>query len=188
MNHLLTKLDALRDRYKNAVANKNEAAMKMKEAESLHYSATEAHEIIQAVGKEVQFYTFRQIERIVSECLKTVFGENTYDVKLVYTERAGKSNYHFEFINGDDPIDAMDGTGGGIVDVAAFALRVAAMMMTKPTSRQILILDEPFRFVSREFRENVSQLLYKMAEQFDLQIIVITHMDDLEIGNVHRIG
>jgi len=45
-------------------------------------------------------------------------------------------------------------------------------------------MDEPFRFLSEGYRPNVRELLEGLSEDLGVQIIMITHIQDLEIGNV----
>jgi DNA repair exonuclease SbcCD ATPase subunit len=48
-----------------------------------------------------------------------------------------------------------------------------------------MILDEPFRYLSEEYRPKVAVLLEKLAEEFDFQFIIVTHIPELAIGSVH---
>jgi DNA repair exonuclease SbcCD ATPase subunit len=42
-----------------------------------------------------------------------------------------------------------------------------------------LVLDEPFKFVSSGYRENLVALLAELSEEFGLQVILITHLPEL---------
>jgi len=80
----------------------------------------------------------------------------------------------------------MTAAGGGVVDVAAFALRLSCLMLSKPPLRRILILDEPFKYVSerRGYRERVRQLLESLAEEMGIQILMVTHIEALQTGDI----
>ena len=60
----------------------------------------------------------------------------------------------------------------------------ARLVLSRPARRRLLVLDEPFRFVSRDYRPAVKMLLTKLAEDFGVQIIMTTHMEDLQVGGV----
>ena len=73
----------------------------------------------------------------------------------------------------------MDASGGGAVDVAAFALRVASWSMQHPRSRATIILDEPMRFLSTDLQPKASEMLKQLSEKLGLQFIIITHEEEL---------
>jgi ABC-type nitrate/sulfonate/bicarbonate transport system ATPase subunit len=76
----------------------------------------------------------------------------------------------------------MTSSGGGVLDVAAFALRLAAITLTKPHARRIIIMDEPFRFVSEAFRSRIKDMLESLAEEYGFQFIMVTHIKELICG------
>ena len=43
----------------------------------------------------------------------------------------------------------------------------------------MIVLDEPFRFVSRDLQVKAGQMVKELAERLDLQFIVVTHNKDL---------
>jgi ABC-type sulfate/molybdate transport systems ATPase subunit len=84
----------------------------------------------------------------------------------------------------------MNGAGGGVVDVAAFALRLACLMLRRPKGRRLLVLDEAFRFLSerKEYRNRVRDLLVSLSEEMQVQVVLVTHDPVLEVGKVVEIG
>jgi ABC-type Fe3+/spermidine/putrescine transport system ATPase subunit len=84
-------------------------------------------------------------------------------------------------------MDPLDATGGGVCDVAAFALRVACLMLSQPPKRRLLVADEPFRFVSEEYRPAVRQMIETLADELGIQFILVTHATEFEIGKVVRL-
>lgn len=85
-------------------------------------------------------------------------------------------------------LDPMSSTGGGVVDVASFALRIAALLMQKPAGRLLLILDEPFRFVSEEYRDRVKDLVEELSKELGIQFIIVTHMKELQCQKIVEIA
>ena len=78
-----------------------------------------------------------------------------------------------------DPLEC-----GGVLDVACFALRVASLILTKPPRRRLLILDEPFHFLSLEGANGhknllrARELVHSLAEELGIQFIVVTHLKE----------
>ncbi len=83
-------------------------------------------------------------------------------------------------------MDPLTASGGGVVDVAAFALRAACLMLHRPRLTKLLVLDEPFRFVSAEYQDNIRSMLEQLAQDLGLQIILVTHNQTIATGKVIR--
>lgn len=149
--------------------------------------ASEAQTVLESVASLVQRNWYLQLGQVVSRCLKAVFGDETYDFKLVFKQLANRTEVQFLLERDLEEYSPMDSTGGGVVDVAAFALRLAALMLSVKGDRVLLVLDEPFRFVSAVYRSAVRQLMEKLSEEFGVQIVMVTHMEELETGKVVKI-
>ena len=52
----------------------------------------------------------------------------------------------------------------------------------------LVVLDEPFRFLSAEYREKARDLIVVLAAELNVQFIIVTHIQELEIGSIVRIG
>jgi len=81
-------------------------------------------------------------------------------------------------------VDPLTASGGGVVDVAAFALRVACLVLYRPRLSRVVVLDEPFRFVSMQYQENVRQMLEQLSTDMNIQIVQVTHNPNLTTGKV----
>ena len=75
--------------------------------------------------------------------------------------------------------DVIDARGGGLVNVASFLLRVLLLLSARPVLSRVLILDESFVNISREYRPALTELLRRMVDEGGIQILLITHSDDL---------
>jgi DNA repair exonuclease SbcCD ATPase subunit len=147
--------------------------------------AEKARAVLQQVAQTVQERAHRQIQAVVSRCLAAVF-ENPYRFVVKFEKKRGKTEAVPVFVRGGHEYAPTDGVGGGVLDVAAFGLRIAEVLMQRPAGRRLLILDEPFKFPSlrKGYRERVRDLLLALATDLDFQIVVITHDPTFEIGSV----
>ena len=91
----------------------------------------------------------------------------------------GTTECHLQYERNGNLIKPMDASGGGTIDIALFALRLGSWSLSQPRSRPVIILDEPFRFVSRDKMPLAGQMLKETSEQLGLQIILITHIAEL---------
>ncbi len=157
---------------------------KLKEAQA---AVQEAHEITQTVAVQVQLEAHQRISGVVSRCLATVF-EEPYTFQLKWDRARGRTEVRMVFMRGDMEVDPMAAAGGGVVDVAAFALRLACLMLHRPAVRRTVVLDEPFKFVSADRRGYVRQMLEDLAEELNVQFIMVTHIEELKTGHVIEIS
>ncbi len=151
------------------------------------FNVEEAMGLLQIVAQQIQQRVHDQIAAVVSRCLEAVF-DDPYEFRLSFEQKRGRTEAKLSFIREGMEISPMDGSGGGVIDVASFALRLACLMLTRPPGRRLVILDEPFKFVSEEYRERVKVMLEELADELGVQFVMVTHIDELQTGTVIEIG
>lgn len=147
---------------------------------------SEAQKVAQLVAQTVQQQAHERISAIVTRCLAAVFDE-PYRFQIHFEQKRGRTEARLTFERKGVEFDPMSATGGGVVDVAAFALRLAALMLSRPALRRVLILDEPFKAVSEKYRERVCAMLERLSEEMSVQIIMVTHQTEFETGKIIRL-
>jgi len=180
VNKLKARLDSANEMVKRdrlAVTN----------AEEFLYNAEEAKKIIQQVGQALQTEAHERLAGVVTRCLEAVFDE-PYEFKIIFEQKRGQTEARLVFIRDGMEINPMDAAGGGVVDVAAFALRLSCIMLKRPAVRRLLVLDEPFRFVSANYRDRVRQMLESLSKKMGIQILMVTHIPELVTGKVVELG
>lgn len=167
-----------------AVARKARRQEKRALAESAGRLAAlaEAQELAQRVAAEIQTQAHHRIAEIVTKCL-AIFDE-PYTFRILFDRKRGKTEARLVFELDGEEIDPLSASGGGVVDVAAFALRVAALVLHRPALRRLLVLDEPFRFVSKEYHGRVRALVEGLARELGVQFVIVTHCPRLCAGRV----
>lgn len=146
--------------------------------------ARDAQEILQLVSRAVQQKAHEKISEVVTKCLCAVFGEDTYEFDIVFEMKRGKTEAQLRFLKGDSSVDPCSASGGGVVDVAAFALRIACLVLHRPRLSQVLVMDEPFKFVSSQYQDSVRTMLEDLASEMKIQIIMVTHNPALATGKI----
>lgn len=143
----------------------------------------EAQAIAQTVAAACQTTAHRKIADIVTKCLALF--EEPYTFHIKFERKRGKTEARLVFErDGNELEDPTEEAGLGCVDVAAFALRVAALVLSQPPRRRLLVLDEPFRFVSEGYRPRVRVLLESLSKDLGIQFILVTHDRALVTGKV----
>ena len=127
---------------------------------------------VQGVAESVQSQLLSKIDSIVNLGLVTMFPDYTFEMK--YVPSRGKTEVQFIFKEGDFVIDPMAQVGGGLVDVAAFLLRIAVYSISNVNNT--LVFDEPGKFISAGLRQKFSEVLKILSERLNLQILEVTHV------------
>ena len=184
--YLIEKVAARQARFVGCEKSIALEAEALEAAESDLGALREATAISQAITKELQAKAHDAIASTVTRCLSAVF-DQPYEFQILFESKRGRTEAQLVFVRDGEQIDPMTASGGGVVDVAAFALRLACLFLQKPAVRKVLILDEPFRFVSAEFIPRVRDLLETLCAEMGLQIIMVTHIEGLRMGEVIEI-
>jgi hypothetical protein len=134
----------------------------------------ESQAFIQGVAESVQSCLSSKIDGIVNLGLTSCFPG--YEFRMEYAPCRGKTEARFVVTNGGKEIDPMNQCGGGLVDMLCFCLRMAVYSISSVNN--VIILDEPFRYISRSLRPRVAELLSVLSEKLGIQILEVTHMDE----------
>ncbi len=176
----VTKLAIHLHAFEVAVTTEKELLVK---AERTLQHTQDAQEILQLIAQAVQQQSHDKIATVVSKCLESVF-DDPYQFKIEFERKRGRTEASLRFVRRDLDADPLSAAGGGVVDVAAFALRVACLMLHRPRLSKVVILDEPFKFVSAQYREGVRTMLEELAKDLKIQIVMVSHIEELETGKV----
>lgn len=141
--------------------------------------AEEARQIIQHVASETQRQLEYHVSELVTLALSAVFPD-PYKLRLKFELKRGQSEAHLCFERDGMVLeDPTTESGGGVVDVAAFALRASLWSLAHPRSRATIVLDEPLRFLSRDLQLKASAMIKELSDKLKLQFIVVTHEPNL---------
>ena len=136
--------------------------------------ADEARTLIQKAAKITEERLEIHFGTIVSKALEAVFND-PYEFVPEFVERRGKIECDLWFSRNGHKIIPKLASGGGAVDIASFALRMAYLKME--TTAPLLILDEPFKMLSSDLMPYAAKMLKFMSDDPDMnfQIIMNTH-------------
>lgn len=156
---------------KETVDVKKESGKKLKLIE-------QAQVFLQKVAQSTQDKLKFQIEDIVNLALESVF-PNEYEFKIEFNVCRGKTDAELIFLDKrtGQTIDPMEASGGGVVDLTCFSLRIACWALESGTDN-LIVLDEPFKFISRDLQERAGEILKILSEKMKLQIIMVTHIPE----------
>lgn len=174
-------------RDKHAAARQRLAdAKKRRESANLDAAAAvSAREFVTESALAVQTRVHQVIAGLVTRCLHAVFVDEPYDFKIEFVKRRNKTEADLYFERDGHRLDYSQ-VGGGVLDVAAFALRLATLVLRRPPLRKVLIMDEPFKMLSERGGnlERMKDLLQELSAETGFQFVVVTHSVRFECGHV----
>lgn len=178
VSDLRSELDQRRGEQRQTQKNLQETRSRLSDHKESKQRHEEAREVIRKVGLKTQQALAFHVSDITSLALQSVF-EDPYDLIVDFVKRRNKTECDLYFERNGNRLDPMQASGGGAVDVAAFALRVASWSMQRPRTRSVIILDEPMRFLSTGLQPKASDMFRQLSEKLGLQFIIVTHEEEL---------
>jgi DNA repair exonuclease SbcCD ATPase subunit len=136
-----------------------------------------SNEILQTVSVLLQEKAKYYFNDLISKALKFIFDKDyqfEIDFKISRNVLVCEFNIKSDITSGDPKLMS----GGGVVDVISEALRIAVLELYNPRIEGPIILDERLKMLSSDYVANAAQFLSKVSEEFNRQIIFITHQEE----------
>ena len=116
---------------------------------------------------------------LVTEALSSIFEKDIrFQIKL-YSYR-NEPAIDVSVIENNLEIDPQKSCGGGLNDIISLVIKIIFIHLKK--SSKIIILDEPLKFLSRDYIEQSSNFIRDISKRLNIQIILVSHKPDLEIS------
>ena len=135
---------------------------------------------ILATQQQVRGY----LEKVVTSALQAVYGED-HGFHLDYEIRRNQPEITPWIVRGDEQYSPREEVGGGVLDVAALALRMAMWSLMDPRPAPVFLLDEPGKFVSRDKQADFGRMLREISKALGVQILMVSHSTDI-IGQADK--
>jgi hypothetical protein len=179
-------LKSMRNTLNQAKGKRSLLAAQLKDAEdsktkleTVYEYSLKARLIAQEVASATQSQLEIHISNLVSLALKSVFPD-PYLFTLKFVQRRNKTEADLIFSKkGNETDDILNSGGGGVADVASFALRIACWSLKK--TRPCFLLDETAKYLhSPEYQEKFSEMLKELSTKLGIQIILVSDQDDIK--------
>lgn len=169
----LSKIDSLYDSVEDLYD-------KLEESRSYHELVVKVRAFFQNVAEEVQQEVADTICTITTSALFAVFPDDPYECKIRFQVKRNIIEAELYFERDGEEFHPVDDSGGGVIDVASFAARVAFIFLSG--SKKLLIADEPFKFVSRKYLPKIPEMLKMLSDKLKMQFIIVSHIPDIIEG------
>lgn len=189
LKHLRGRANKYEPRYDYARRAVRAEKTALQNAKQEYDHVRQAQGIVQEIAQQIQQAAHNRIASVVCQCLRAVF-ETPYTFEILFERKRGRTEAVLQFRRGELEIDPMSAAGGGVVDIAAFALRVACLVLSRPPLRRVLVLDEPFSHCKPPeiLAPRICEMIKMLADQFGIQFIIVPSIEDhYRIGKVVEI-
>jgi DNA repair exonuclease SbcCD ATPase subunit len=145
--------------------------------------------VLTAIGEDRQDAAQRAIEALVTEGLRTIFGDDL-SFHLVPGVRAKSPVVDLvvrsQLADGTAvDTDVLAARGGGLAAVVGFLLRLVILLLSSKKQDTVLFLDETFAHVSAEYLPRLIEFLKDLVAKTGVQIVLVTHDESfLEAADV----
>ena len=159
----------------NVEVSKIEASIE--QADQLAILHKQAMALLQTAADSVQTDIKNALTSLCTAALKDVFPEKKCSFGVEFVQNKNTTNLEMFILEDDIRYDPLESRGHGIADVLCFALRVSILCL-KADVRKVILLDEPFKQVSAEYRKRVINFVKEVSRRTGIQIIMVTHIEE----------
>ena len=179
IKHLKTLIDK-NTFIKDSLEEKQEKIQKdMNDINKETDSLLELKDFLMSVSANYRDQLCNLFTSLVTEALTSIFEKDIrFNIKL-YSYR-NEPAIDVSVIENNLEVDPQKSCGGGLNDIISFVIKIIFIYLKK--SSRIIILDEPLKFLSRDYIEQSSNFIHDISKRMNIQIILVSHKPDLEIN------
>lgn len=136
-----------------------------------------AREVINTLVQKTLDQISVNIGQLVTDAIHAVF-ENPYTFKIDFVTRRNQTECDLYVTRNNIDRHPLESNGGGLADIISSALRPTFLVLSE--SRLVLILDEPFKFLSEDLQSYCCIMLKTISTQLGIQIIMVSHLNEMK--------
>lgn len=153
---------------------------KLEETRTYNELILKVRAFFQNIAEEVQQEVAETICTITTSALFAVFPDDPYECKIRFKIKRNILEAELYFERDGEEFHPVDDSGGGVIDVAAFAARVSFIFLSG--AKKLLIADEPFKFVSKDYLPKIPEMLRMLSDKLNMQFIIVSHIHEIIEG------
>ena len=132
-----------------------------------------ARVLIQEAALVTQQTLQLHLSGIVTAALQAVWKDSDLDFRVTFETKNNRTVCLLEVGEGGVYNAPLDVRGGGLIDVASFALRASFWSLDR--TRPVMILDEPMKNLSPKLKPAVVEMIRMVSDKLGMQVIMVTH-------------
>jgi len=178
MNDVYNRYDALIATKANVLKMLSRSKRNVKKLRRDFRDYEKARIVITELSRVTQQENKEKIEKLVTLAIRSVFENRDYQFRIKFERKNNRVYATPVIVENNEEFDPQEDMGGGLIDIVSIALKIILWHMEDPRKRNVLITDEPFRFTGALVKK-AGHMLKFIADKLNLQIIMVSHDDDL---------
>jgi len=147
------------------------------EAEKIVTGSIGARDAINNLAQKTLGQVSTQIGQLVTDAIYAVF-DNPYSFKIEFVNRRNQTECDLYVTRNEIDRHPLESNGGGLADIISSALRSTFLVLSE--IRPVLVLDEPFKFLSEDLQSYCCVMLKTISDQLGIQIIMVSHLNEMK--------
>lgn len=168
----ITKINKCKGKFESLLERKNDIDANLSKLIIRQKSLEEAQVFIQEIAKITQEQLKFHLTDVVNLAIATCFPDVVFDIDFKISNNRTVANLIYR--QGDYEIDPMSSSGGGLVDLTAFALRIALWNIGH--SDNVIIFDEPLKWLQpKELQIEAFRVMKELSKKMSIQFILVAN-------------
>ncbi len=179
----IDQLDELRKKYQyqsqeiETQLQKNQ--QQKQENEEMIIVYTEVREFLSKVSAEYRVRICNTFNQLVTEALSHIFQKNI-DFQISLESYRNQPSINVMITEDSFVLDPQKSCGGGMNDIIALVFKIIFVYLSG--SQKTIVLDESLKFLSTNYLQTASNFLSEICNRLQIQLILITHKEDLQLS------
>lgn len=166
------KINKSRGKLESLVSRQKKISKDLKELDTYQKTLEEAQTFIQMIANSTQEQLKFHLTDIVNLCINTCFPDVVFDIDFDIKNNRTIARLVYR-INGNE-VDPMEASGGGLVDLTAFALRIALFNIGHTDN--VIIFDEPLKWLQpKELQVEAFKIMKELSTKIGIQFILVAN-------------
>jgi DNA repair ATPase RecN len=180
-NELLSQVSSLNGQCSLLREQSKASELKLNELSTKKLRFTKAIELLSFLSELTKQETKEGFNSLITFALRYIFNE-PYQFQLEFGKRGNYDEADFKILppNRTECGDILDSNGGGVIDIVTLALRIVLLELSKPKNEFFLVLDEPCKHLSLQYRPKMGEFFRYISQKTNRQLIIITHIEELK--------
>lgn len=180
INELKNKFATYKAEYSIIKESLNNKTNELNELSIYYDNIQKARLVVAEAGKHTQSYLKDYIESMVTTALQSVFEED-YKFVIDFDIKRNKPEASMKLLIRGEEADPSSSVGGGILDITSFVLRIVLWSINNPQSANVIILDEPYRFLHGNI-ESAIKMTKEISNKLGIQFIIVSQIPEISEG------
>ena len=138
---------------------------------------TELRGFLSEVSAEYRIKICHTFNNLLTEALSRIFVKNI-KFEILLENYRNQPAIEVRITEDDNVLDPQKSSGGGMNDIISLIFKIIFVYLRDCSN--IIILDESLKFLSKEYLQNASDFLRDICDRLEMQIILVSHKDNLQ--------